>query len=174
MYALLFPFVIISHLYCSLSLLSHSTIVLSHTIRSTGLLALLSFLLLFYLLIVLTYYTALDRHSIHSNTFLYNDSPSRVSCLSWQSTRSFGSFLWALLRHLFLSQRQSLPLSITCRGDGSPLISIALGLADRSLVFSHINTVAEMAQQNIPLSHGQGYHSYRSIIDRWHKSIHIA
>jgi len=64
-----------------------TTIVLSRTIGSTGLLTLLSCLLLFYLLIVLTYYTALDRHSIHSSTVLYNDSLSRVSCLSWQSTR---------------------------------------------------------------------------------------
>jgi len=81
MYALLFSLLlslisivfsfIVSHLYCFLSLLSRSTIVLSLTIGSTGLLALLSCLLLFYLLIVLTYYTALDRHSIHSSTFLY-------------------------------------------------------------------------------------------------------
>src|SRR6267142_5922739 len=63
------------------------------TIGSTGLLTLLSRLLLSQLLlsrllIVLTYYTALDRHSIHSSTFPLYNSLSRVSCLSWQSTRS--------------------------------------------------------------------------------------
>jgi len=38
--------------------------------------------------IVFTYYTAFDRHSIYSSTVSLYDSPSRVSCLSWQSTRS--------------------------------------------------------------------------------------
>src|SRR6266850_981421 len=73
------------------SLLSQLSIVPSRTIGSTGLLALLSRLLLSWLLlsrllIVLTYYTAFNQHSIYSSTFPLYDSLSRVSCLSWQST----------------------------------------------------------------------------------------
>src|SRR6266850_4329104 len=99
---LLFSASIVLFLYCPTSLLSRPTIVLSHTIGSTGLLTLLSYpllsqLLLFYLSIILAYYTALNRHSIHSSTFLVYDSLSRVSCLSWQSTHSLGSFLLSAL-----------------------------------------------------------------------------
>ena len=60
-------------LYCfpisivSLSIAS-SSIVPAHTIGSTGLLVLLFYPLLFHLLIVFTYYTAPDRHSISSST----------------------------------------------------------------------------------------------------------
>src|SRR6267142_4429317 len=45
MYALLFPLTIVSCLYCFLPLLSRWTIVLSYTIGSTGLLTLLSSLI---------------------------------------------------------------------------------------------------------------------------------
>jgi len=70
-YALSFSDSIVFSLYC----LDHP-LVPSHTIGSTGLLALLSrlyyidsYCLIFF--IVLTYYTAFDRHSIYSSTFLY-------------------------------------------------------------------------------------------------------
>jgi len=72
---IIFLFSIISRPYCSL--LYCLDCLLSHlTIGSTGLLTLLSYplllrLLLFYLLIVLAYYTALNWHSIHSSTLLY-------------------------------------------------------------------------------------------------------
>ena len=79
--------------------------------------------------------------------------------LSWQSTHSLGSFLWVLLRRLFLSQRQIPILSYNCREDGSPLISIALDLADRSLFSLHTNTVTRTVIQNIPLSCRPGYYS---------------
>src|SRR6266850_2257885 len=140
------PFPIISRFYYSPLLLFQLSIVLSHTIASIGLLTLLSCLLLSRLLlscllIVLAYYTALNWHSIHSSTFLYNDSLSRVSCLSWQSMCSLGAFQRALLRRLFLSWRQIPIFSYNCHRDGSPLISIAVGLADRSFLSLHINTV---------------------------------
>ena len=78
------------------------------------------------------------------------------------------------MRRLFRSWRQIPITSINCRGDGSPLISIVLGLADRSLVSLHINTVTGTVEQDIPSSHRQGYHSYRNIINHCRRGIHIA
>src|SRR6266850_4316725 len=90
-YVLLFSVSIISYLYCSPFLLSQLSIVVSHTKGSTGLLTLLSLCYCLDSLIVLTYYTALNWHSIYSSTFFVYDSLSRVSCLSWQSMRPLGS-----------------------------------------------------------------------------------
>ena len=77
-------------------------------------------------------YTTLDWCSIISSTFLVYDSLSRVSCQSWQSTCS--RFIpWTSLIPLLLSRRQSPYRFYNHCEDGSPLISIVLGLADRSL-----------------------------------------
>ena len=115
-------------------------------------------LLLFHLLIVLTYYTALNWHSISSSTFFLYDSLSRVSCLSWQSTH---------FRFIPLSVFEtSIPVAETvhypfynCRRDGSSLISIILDLADRSLISLYTNTVMRTVIQNTSLLGRQGYHS---------------
>jgi len=91
--SLTFPFPLLFAPHCLSPLLFSSLFVTTiycsfHTIGSTGLLVLLSWLLLSCLLIVLAYYTTLNWHSIYSSTFSLYDSLSRVSCLSWQSTRS--------------------------------------------------------------------------------------